>query len=370
MSGVLVTDWLQAKGGAENVFEALTQAFPDADRLCLWNDSDGRFEGVAETVLAETPLRRHKAAALPVMPSVWRNLAWSDAEWILCASHLFAHHARFAGPARHAPKLVYAHTPARYLWAPELDPRGSGAVARAGAAVLKPIDRHRASEAVAIAANSRFVADRIRESWNREAVVIHPPVDVYRFAGPLPLLQAADRAVVKKLPRDYLLGVSRFVSYKRLERVIDAGAATGMPVVLAGGGPDEGELRRYARARSVEVTFVLLPSKDLLAWLYRRAWALVFPSVEDFGIVPIEAMASGTPVITGAVGGQSESVVDGVSGVIVRDWTREGLIDAVARVGMISPAASMARALDFDESVFLNAIRSWIGVTVGIAVAA
>lgn len=368
MSGVLVTDWLQPNGGAENVFDALIDAFPDADRYCLWNDSAGRFTGVRETWLAGTPLRRHKAAALPLMPAAWRGLPWQKADWILCASHLFSHHARFAGPARHAPKLVYTHTPARYIWAPELDPRGAGLLARTGATVLKPLDRRRASEPVAIAANSRFVADRIADAWHRDAVVIHPPVDAHRFAGPLPPLTRDERRVVDALPGEYLLGASRFVGYKRLERVIDAGVATGLPVVLAGGGPDEGDLRRYARERGAAATFVVVPSQRLLAWLYRRAFALVFPSIEDFGIVPIEAMASGTPVITEAVGGQSESVVEGRTGVIVRDWSPDGLQDAVARAERISGADCTARALEFDESVFTRGIRDWVGATLGIDV--
>ena len=120
VSGVLVHEWLAPRGGSENVFESLTRIFPDAARYCLWNDSDGRFTVDGETWLARTPLRGHKAAALPLMPLAWRTLPDVDAEWILTSSHLFAHHARFGGVARHAPKLVYAHTPARYIWTPEL----------------------------------------------------------------------------------------------------------------------------------------------------------------------------------------------------------------------------------------------------------
>ncbi|QAY60605.1 glycosyltransferase family 4 protein [Microbacterium protaetiae] len=360
MSGILVHEWLARHGGSENVFEVLSQAFPDAERFCLWNDSDGRFRGVHETVLARTPLRRSKAAALPFMPSVWRHLPRRDAEWVLCSSHLFAHHARFRGAARDAPKLVYAHTPARYVWAPELDGRGSGMVARAVSGLLKPVDRKRAAEPVSIAANSAFVARRIAETWKREATVIHPPVNVSAFATPVTDLTSAEHEILAGLPPEFLLGVSRFVPYKRLDRVIEAGAAVGVPVVLAGGGPDEDRLRALAAEVREPAMFVQDPSSRLLAALYRRAHALVFPSVEDFGIMPVEAMASGTPVVANAVGGTSESVVDSVTGALVHDWTRSELTSAVERAVGADPNACVARALEFDTSVFVDRITDWV----------
>lgn len=241
MAGVLIHEWLSRHGGSENVFEVLSAMYPDAERFCLWNDSDGRFEGVGETALARTPLRGRKALALPFMPAAWRHLPASDADWVLTSSHVFAHHARLAGPARHAPKLVYAHTPARYVWTPELDGRGAGPLARAASLALRPLDRRRAQEPVAIAANSAFVAQRVADAWEREATVIHPPVDVDSFARE-PDDGAEEELVRVGVPAEFLLGVSRFVPYKRLGRVIDAGAATGLPVVLAGSGPDEGRL--------------------------------------------------------------------------------------------------------------------------------
>lgn len=365
MPGILVHEWLAQHGGSENVFEVLSGIFPDAERFCLWDDSDGRFRGVQETVLARTPVRRSKAAALPFMPAVWRHLPRRDADWVLCSSHLFAHHARFGGAARHAPKLVYAHTPARYVWTPELDGRGSGLAARTVSTVLKPLDRRRAAEPVAIAANSAFIAQRIEDTWRRESTVIHPPVDVSAMvaaagaeSGP------ADRAILATLPSEFLLGVSRFVPYKRLDRVIKAGVASGLPVVLAGSGPEEARLRELAAAHR-NVDFVRDPSSALLAQLYRRALALVFPAIEDFGIMPVEAMATGTPVVANAIGGTAETVIDGITGALVREWSRDELAQAVERAVSAASDVCVARATEFDTSVFERRIAHWVAENTG-----
>ncbi|MBD3943935.1 glycosyltransferase [Microbacterium sp. NEAU-LLC] len=369
MAGILVHEWLARHGGSENVFEVLSNTFPDAERFCLWNDSEGRFDGVHETVLARTPLRHSKAAALPFMPAVWRHLPERDADWVLASSHLFAHQARFGGPARDAPKLVYAHTPARYIWTPELDGRGAGLAARTISSLLKPIDRRRAQEPLAIAANSAFIAQRIADTWQREATVIHPPVDVSALTVPPAELTPADRAKLAALPPEFLLGVSRFVPYKRLDCVIEAGAAAGLPVVLAGGGPDEERLRAMAAEQGEWVVFVRDPSSALLSELYRRALALIFPAIEDFGIMPVEAMATGTPVVASAVGGTAETVVDGVTGALVHDWERGQLAKAVDRAMGVDAAACVARAHEFDTSVFVDRISAWVAATTGADIA-
>lgn len=366
-SGILVHEWLAQRGGSENVFEVLSDTFPDAERWCLWNDSDGRFNGVNETWLARTPLRRSKALSVPLMPAAWRSLPARDADWVLCSSHAFAHQAKFKGPAGDAPKLVYAHTPARYVWVPELDGRGGGIAARALGAVMKPLDRKRAAEPAAIAANSEFVARRIEDAWDREATVIYPPVDVELFMTE-PELSADDRATLDRLPADFLLGMSRFVPYKRLDRVIDAGVASGMPVVLAGGGPDEARLRALADERHRgAVTFVENPTLPVLRALYRRASALIFAPIEDFGIVPIEAMASGTPVVANAVGGAAESIVDGITGALVHDWSsREALSLAIDVAAKAKAEDCVTRAQRFGASEFRDAIRTWVSSSVGV----
>lgn len=364
MSGVLVHEWLAPRGGSENVFETLSEVFPDAARYCLWNDSEGRFAVDGETWLSRTPLRGRKAAAVALMPLAWRTLPSIDAEWILTSSHLFAHHARFAGAGRSAPKLVYAHTPARYIWNPELDVRGDTFAGRAAAKMLKGLDRRRAQEPVAIAANSVFVQKRIAQAWHRESTVIHPPVDVTGFLR-APEPDERDEDALERLPETFLLGFSRFIPYKRLDLVIEAGIAADVPVVLAGAGPDEARLRSFAEERAPgRVFFVRSPGAELYRALLQRCIALVFPAVEDFGIVPVEAMAAGRPVIASGVGGTAETIVDGSTGAFVEHWSRDELRSAVEVAAGVPPEACRAQAKNFSEEVFADRIRDWVAESV------
>ncbi|MFN3866103.1 MAG: glycosyltransferase family 4 protein, partial [Demequina sp.] len=145
MSGVIAHEWIEPRGGAENVLAAFAKQFPDAPIVCTWDDTHGKFVSgrTCESVLAWTPLRKSKVAALPAMAVAWRFPPITRADWVLCSSHLFAHHIKMAD----TPKFVFAHTPARYLWEPDLDPRGSGLAARAAEIPLRRLDRARAQEA-------------------------------------------------------------------------------------------------------------------------------------------------------------------------------------------------------------------------------
>ncbi|PXA68665.1 glycosyltransferase [Cryobacterium arcticum] len=363
MAGIIVHEWLAKRGGSENVVEEIVATFPDAQLQSLWNDAPQRFvnRNVAETWLARTPLRSSKALALPFMPITWRHLGSNDADWILCSSHLFSHHARFAGPAREAPKLVYAHTPARYIWNPELDVRGNNILAKAARSPLQRLDRKRAQEARAIAANSEFVRKRIQDSWHRDSVVIYPPVDVEAFAeDPAAHLTAEEEGILDTLPDTFLLGASRFIPYKRLDLVIALGVASDIPVVLAGDGPSLPDLQDLAAQNPGRVTFVNKPSRALLSAVYRRALAYVFPAIEDFGIMPVEAMAAGTPVIARDFGGVAESVIDGVTGVHLHDFTGQAGREAVALAAGLRAEDAVARAWQFDKSVFHSSLQAWV----------
>ena len=362
LRGVIAHEWLEPHGGAEKVIDQLALLYPNAPIRSLWNDAPGRFpeSRVSETWLAKTPLRRHKGLALPFMPATWRNLGVSDADWILCSSHLFAHHARFSGPGRHADKYVYAYTPGRYIWNPELDSRGQSVAVRLAAVPLRAIDRSRAQEPVAIAAISEFVQKRIGDAWLRESEVIYPPVDVRAFENGGFDLTEADQAILDSLPDSFILGASRFIPYKRLDLVISMGVAADVHVVLAGNGPELPALRKQADEHPGTVTFVDRPSHELLAALYRKALAYVFPAVEDFGIMPVEAMATGAAVIASSLGGAAETVVDGTSGVLLDDYSPSSMRDALQRAIALDPADAVVRAREFDQSVFRERMSAWM----------
>jgi len=370
MGGVLVHEWISSTGGSENVFEAMGAAFPEADLLCLWNDAPERFPGrvVHETWLARSPLRRHKAAAVPLIPMTWRRRRSPGYEWVLASTHLFAHHVSFAGGD--VPKLAYVYTPARYIWNPELDERGASWPVTAAARPLRGLDRRRAREPVRIATISAFVRERVQVAWERDSDVIYPPVDVARIQD-VPrwadTVSTAERRTLDALPRPFLLGASRFVPYKRLDQVIRAGELCGLPVVLAGAGPGRDELLARAGAASVPVTIVDRPSDELLFALYESALAYVFPPVEDFGIMPVEAMAAGCPVVANRTGGAAETVLEGVSGALCGWDSDEELVAAVERAVRLDRDVVRAHAVPFDAARFRREIGDWVAGTVGAA---
>lgn len=368
MPGLLVHEWIESTGGAEKVLRSMASSFPNADVLSLWNDDPTQMaeRQVFETWLSRTRLRSSKALALPFMIPTWRSIRLqSEYEWILASSHLFAHTVKLQGQPD-VPKYVYAHTPARYIWTPDLDSRGNNSGVRLVAPVFKCLDRSLATEPVGIAANSHFVKDRIGSTWKREAQVIYPPVNVRALseveAWSDRVDKDAEKALIDSLPEIFVLGVSRFIPYKKLDSVIGAAAKMALPVVLAGNGPELRKLQELAANSTVPVRIIQSPSNELLYTLMQRAAVLIFPPVEDFGIVPVEAQALGTPVVTGPIGGQTETFSAGLSGQIAESFEPSDL----------AAAASLALDLDnfdggevtrkFSEENFKSNIRAFVGI--------
>ena len=369
--GLLVHEWLAPAGGSEQVFDRMVADFPTADILCLWDDRGDRYPGrqVRETWLARTPLRRHKALALPLMPLVWAHNMRGSYDWAVVSTHSFAHHVRFScAPGMR--KILYVHTPARYVWEPELDVRGDTTVARAVSPWLRALDRRRAAEADTVVANSHYVARRIARTWSREAQVIHPPVEVERIASVRDWrarLAGPEAATAAALPPEYVLGASRFIPYKRLDLVIRAGEAADLPVVIAGGGPDEAALREVAAGVRVPVHFVIDPSDALLYSLYQGATVFVFPPVEDFGIMPVEAMAAGTPAVVNVEGGAPETLAGRPVGAVFEPASPASLREAVDTASRRRRATVSEHARRFDSRLFDDAMTAAVVETLGVS---
>lgn len=362
---LLVHDWIERDGGAERVLDRFLHNFPDSEMVCLWDDAPERYPGtpVHQSLLSRTPLRRHKAAAMPLLPLQWRHTAGSRHDWAIVSTHLFAHHIRLAPGAT---KMLYVHTPARYFWDPQLDDRGKSLPVRIAAPAFRAIDRLRAKEATSIAANSEFVRERIGRAWDRDAAVIYPPVDVNRIVSVArwrDRLSTEDQAVVESLPPLFVLGASRLVAYKRLDQVLAVGAEADVPVVVVGSGPDLPRLKAIAAGMRQPVVFLGRVSDALLYALFQLCIAFVFPPVEDFGIIPVEAMAAGAVVVGNRRGGVSESIVDGLTGALTDFRSPSDIADALARAALCSPEAARVRAAAFSAETFDDGLAAWVQST-------
>lgn len=319
----IVHYWLFQMRGGERVVEGLCRLFPDADIYTHVYDADGvsptiRRHRVRTTFIGRLPFaRRLYKLYLPLMPLALKRLDLDAYDLVISSE---SGPAKGVSPAPGARHVCYCHAPMRYAWemedtylAPLVWP--ARIAARFLMRLMRRWDVASARGVDYFIANSREVAGRIRRYYGRDADVVHPPVDVERFVA------SSDP------PADapYLV-VSHLVRYKRVDLAVDACTRTGRRLVVVGAGP---ELQRLRASAGPTVTFLGWQSDADIARHYAASRALLFPGLEDFGITPVEAIASGRPVIAYARGGALETVQHGVTGLLFQDQTVESLIGAM-----------------------------------------
>ena len=358
MKPVIVHDYLLQKGGAERVVDVLGETFPDAEVVTsiVSDFYRERYAGhqIRTSYLQRAPVNeRTFRMLLPLFAGAFRRLTLPSAEVALCSSSGWSH---LVAPTAAMPVVVYCHSPARWLWrADEYFQARRARMLRAGLAPLlsrlRALDRAAARSATAYVANSETVADRIRRIYGIEPRVVHPPVDVDRFA-------------LGREREDFYLVVSRLLDYKRIDLAVDACSQLRRRLVVVGTGPAAARLR--ARAGST-VEFAGWAEDEEVERLMRTCRALIFPGEEDFGITAVEAMAAGTPVVAYNGGGARETVVAGRTGVLFDRQTADDAADAIRRVEANSWDADAIRrhAMRFATSRFAEEIRAVVEEVAG-----
>lgn len=289
--------------------------------------------------------RRSHAPLLPLVPRALRGLPLRDRfDAVVVSHHAFAVQAVFATDA---PVVAYVHSPARWAWDPAFRAREAGGFAGRAALVALGAVARRAERAAAprlhtVVANSHAVAARVGEWWDLPAVVVNPPVRLDRFS--------LDAAVPRE---DFLLFAGRLVPYKRPDLAIRIAQRSGRRLVVVGDGRYRRQLEAIAGS---ETTFLGAAPDDVLVDMYRRCHALLMPGVEDFGIVPVEAMACGAPVLAVGEGGALDTVTPGVTGAHIPFGTDEEVVTGFAEVldagKTYDPAVIRAHAESFGPEVF------------------
>jgi glycosyltransferase involved in cell wall biosynthesis len=356
MRVAIVHYWLVGMRGGEKVIESLCRLYPDADIYTHVYNADAvsseiRRHNVTTSFIDKLPRpARFYKSYLPLMPLALENLDLRGYDLIISSE---SGPSKGIIPPADAVHICYCHSPMRYVWNMFHDYRErSGWLTR----LLMPLIAHyirnwdvvSASRVHHFVANSNTVARRLQTYYHRDAEVIFPPVDT-----------AAFQIVPPEELEDYYLMVGELVAYKRPDLAVEAFNRTGRKLVVIGSGEMLAKIKAMA---GPTVTVLGSQPFSALRHHYARCKALIFPGEEDFGIVPVEAMASGRPVIAFGRGGATETVVAGHTGVFFEEQSVDAIIAAIETLEMmaIDPAAIAAHAETFGEAVFTARMKALI----------
>lgn len=364
MKIAVIHDWLVTYAGAEKVLEQILKLYPDADVFStvdfLREDQRAFIQNkkVKTTFIQKMPMAaKQYRNYLPLMPLAIEQLDLSSYDLIISSSHAVAKGV-ITGP--HQVHISYVHSPIRYAWDLQhqylkesgLEHGIKGWVAKMILHQMRTWDCRTANGVDYFLANSNFIADRIWKVYRRESEVIYPPVDVHSFS-------------MQKEKEDFYLTASRMVPYKKVDLIVEAFAQ--MPekkLVVIGDGPDYDKIKAKATPNVELLGYQPFP---VLKEYMQKAKAFVFAAEEDFGIVPVEAQACGTPVIAYGKGGLLETVIDSDednrTGVFFYKQEVPSLIEAVHRFengAPISPESCRRNSMKFAPEEFQRKITSFI----------
>ncbi len=367
MRVALVHELLTMKGGAERVLRILAEMFPDAPIYTLLYDEKRLGDWFPRRrvrtaqfptpyALIPTPYKYNHHLYLPFFPCAVEQWDFSEYDLIIGSSSAFVHGIITNSAPKH---LCFVNSPARYLW-----DRTHDVLERAGKGLLGPIrraylerlfhklriwDAESADRPDKLLASSKEVQRRIDLYWRRESDVIYPPLDNTWFT--------AQTRNQKPETSNYYLVVSTLVPYKRIDLAIEACNALKVSLKIAGQGPDRRRLRKLAGS---SIEFLGYQPEEDLKELYRNAKATLFPGDEDFGLVPLESMACGTPVIAYRSGGALETIVEGETGEFFDEPTAESLTETIRKLEGKTYHTEMCQqqARKFSRERFVTQIRT------------
>jgi glycosyltransferase involved in cell wall biosynthesis len=347
--------------GGEKVLDAICELYPNATIFTLVQVPGAvskRIEAhrIERSLVQWLPgASRHYRNYLPLFPTVIELFDLDAYDLVISSSHCAAKAVVRAPGATH---VCYCHSPMRYAWDQFDAYFGPAQVGVARSRLLRPVmarlarwDAATAPRVDRFLANSQYVAGRIGRYYNRGSTVVYPPVDTSFYRLPEPPR--------RRPPESSFLIVSALVPYKRIDVAIEACRTARVPLNIVGRGPEEARLRSMA---GPDVEFLGWRSDDEIRDLYGRATAVLLPGTEDFGMVPVEAQACGTPVVALGTGGARETVVDGVTGVLVEEASADAFAEALMRVRSLTtaPEAIRENAERFSRARFLTNFQAAI----------
>lgn len=356
----LVHDWLTSYGGAELVLKTMLEIWPDAPIYTLVYDPEGPCREIIQSTQVHGSFinkyrraKRNHRSYLPVMPLAIEQFDLSDYDVVLSSSHAVAKGVITGPDQLH---ISYVHTPIRYAW--DLQPqyladagltRGLKSwLARALLHYVRIWDERTVPGVDHYIANSKFVAQRIWKFYKRNATVIHPPVEIDRFTP-------------QSEKKDFYLTVSRLVPYKKIGLIVEAFRQ--MPnkkLVVIGDGPEMKAIRERQTSNIELLGFV---DNETTANTIQDAKALIFAAEEDFGIVPVEAQACGTPVIAYGKGGALETVIEGETGYFFAEQTPKSIVEAVKAFETqppLDPEKIRQNAERFEKERFKTVLKTFV----------
>ncbi|MDA1043657.1 MAG: glycosyltransferase [Verrucomicrobia bacterium] len=318
----LCHDWLTGMRGGERVLELLCEGFPEAEICTLIHNRDVISEGINRHNIQTSPLQhvpgifQNYRLYLPLFPSLISHFAPRGGDLVISTSHCVAKSIRTAPGTRH---LCYCFTPMRYAWLFQDEYFGRHSARSLAVspvlAWLRRWDRRTADRVTHFVAISKHTQKRIRDFYGRTSDIVYPPIDTSRFR----VRPESERV-------NFDLVVSALVPYKRIDLAIQTYNRLGTPLRIVGVG---GELPRLKQMAGPNITFLEWQADDAIEALYGTCRQLIFPGEEDFGLVPLEAQACGTPVIAYGRGGALETVINKKTGLYFNDQTVESLCQAV-----------------------------------------